>query len=155
MRRTQILLPHRVLEAMKREARRRYPNESGGVLLGYRDVGDSRLIQVLDQIGPGPRAVHKPRRFEPDAEWQAERVASAYADSGRIATYLGDWHSHPRGFATPSELDRSTAREIARYAAARAPNPLIVILHGKPGAWNIAAHRRGRWRLRPIRVTLT
>lgn len=137
---------------MRREAERCYPCESGGVLLGYIDAGHTKRIEVLKQVGPGPDARHETHRFEPDGEWQARRIAAAYEGSGRIVTYLGDWHSHPRGGRKPSDLDRSTAAKIAESPAARAPHPLILILHGGPTDWDLSAYRRGRRRLRKAKL---
>lgn len=137
---------------MEREAERRYPNETGGVLLGFADSEDDEQIQLATQVGPGPKASHEPFRFEPDSEWQRRRIAETYEQSGHIVTYLGDWHSHPRGGRTPSSLDRKTAKEIAWCAEARVPHPLILILYGEPEAWQIAAYRRQRWKLREATV---
>jgi integrative and conjugative element protein (TIGR02256 family) len=155
MKRVAVHLPMSVLEEMEREAERTYPDESGGVLLGHRDIADPNSLQVLHQVGPGPKAIHKPYRFEPDSTWQAARIASAYSKSGRIATYLGDWHSHPRGSSKPSSLDNSTANEISKFAEARALHPLMLILYGQPRSWDIAVYRRRRWRLRVGDVTVT
>jgi integrative and conjugative element protein (TIGR02256 family) len=152
MSRARICLAERVIAAMCREADRRYPRESGGVLLGWVDSNHAKRIKVIKQIGPGPKAGHETHRFEPDGEWQARRIAAAYENSGRTVTYLGDWHSHPRGGSTPSELDRSTARKIAEAPEARAPHPLILILHGRPGEWEPSGYRRGRRRLRKCRL---
>lgn len=148
MSRVRICIPERVIAAMCREADRRFPKESGGVLLGYVDPDNAKQVEVLKQIGPGPDARHETHRFEPDGEWQARRIAAAYENSGRLVTYLGDWHSHPRGGQMPSALDRSTARKIAESSEARAPHPLIVIAHGGPTAWDLTAYRRGRRKLR-------
>jgi integrative and conjugative element protein (TIGR02256 family) len=142
------------MAAMEEEAERGYPDESGGALLGYFRASDRDRIQVCEQVGPGPKAIHKRHRFEPDGDWQAERIAEGYARSGRINTYLGDWHSHPGGGGKPSALDRSTAREIAQCTEARLPHPLILIVFGGPTAWEVAAYRRGRWRLQPSRVVI-
>lgn len=152
MSQARIGVPERVVAAMRREAERSYPRESGGVLLGYIDAEDAKQIEVLKQIGPGPDARHEPHRFEPDGEWQAQLIAATYENSGRIVTYLGDWHSHPRGGRKPSGLDRSTARKIAGSPAARAPHPMIVILHGGPTEWDLSAYRRGRRRLRKAKL---
>lgn len=144
VRRARISLPASVREEMEAEADRRYPDESGSVLLGYPLADERDRIQICEQIGPGPKAIHRRHRFEPDGEWQAERIAERYAASDRIAAYLGDWHSHPGGGGRPSALDRSTARTIARCAEARAPHPLIAIVFGEPEAWEIAVYKRGR-----------
>lgn len=150
MRMARILLSERVLAEMEQEARRRAPDESGGILLGYAGRKDPSVLSVLFQIGPGPRAVHERHRFEPDGPWQERQVAAAYERSGRIATYLGDWHSHPNGPGRPSGLDRSTARKIAHATEARCPHPLMVILAGGREKWEVGAHRFGRWRLRSV-----
>lgn len=152
--RARIRLPERVLVAMRREAERHFPAESGGVLLGYIDPGDQKHVQVLKQVGPGPAALHEPHRFEPDGAWQALRIAAAYRNSGCSVRYLGDWHSHPSGSGKPSGLDRSTAAKIAAEPGAQAPHPLIVILHGSPKTWKLSGYRYGRRRLRPATVRL-
>jgi len=154
MSRVAVLLPQAELDGMVREAERAFPSETGGVLLGYRDSEDDNRIQVMFAVGPGPLAVHEPVRFQPDGKWQEEEIARLYRDSGRIATYLGDWHSHPQGSTRTSKLDRSTARRIARHRPARAPRPLLLILAGAPGTWTPAAHSLGRWRLRPAVATV-
>jgi integrative and conjugative element protein (TIGR02256 family) len=154
MSQARIRLPERVLVAMRREAERHYPAESGGVLLGYLDPEDSKHIQVLKQVGPGPKALHKSHRFEPDGAWQERRIAAAYRNSDTLVRYLGDWHSHPNGGSRPSGLDRSTAAKIASTPQAQTPHPLTVILHGRPDEWEIAAYRFGRRRLRPAKLRL-
>lgn len=142
-----VVLPQAVLAEMSREAQNRQPDESGGVLMGYADCADPSLIRVTTQIGPGPKAMHRPHRFEPDADWQRDEVARCYEQSGRIATYLGDWHSHPGGSAKPSRLDRKTARSIARSPEARLQHPLMVILAGS-NDWSPQAYQYRLWRLR-------
>jgi integrative and conjugative element protein (TIGR02256 family) len=148
--RTQIHLPNDLVGALEREAERHYPKETGGVLLGFSDAERDEQIQIALQIGPGPNATHKPFRFEPDSAWQERQIAEAYESSGRILSYLGDWHSHPGGGGTPSGIDRATAREISRFKEARLPHPLILILYGQPEEWEIAAYRRQRWKLRGV-----
>lgn len=154
MRRWRIELPQGVLDEMEAEARRRFPKESGGVLLGYRYPSRRTPIRVICQIGPGPKARHRRSRFEPDGAWQAEEIARAYEQSGRTLDYLGDWHSHPEGGGRPSGLDRSTARAIADCKAARASHPLFLILHGGQAKWSIAPYRYQRRRLGRARLDL-
>jgi integrative and conjugative element protein (TIGR02256 family) len=152
MRRKRLEMPVTILREMEAEARRRFPAESGGVLLGYRYPSRREPIRVVSQIGPGPKAVHRRNRFEPDGAWQDAEITRAYETSGRTLAYLGDWHSHPRGSGRPSALDRSTARAIAACAAARAPQPLLLILHGGPHEWSLAPHLYRRRRLSRARL---
>ncbi len=139
---------------MKAEAGRSYPRETGGALLGYKAAEEESVIQVMAQTGPGINAKHKSHRFEPDGEWQQRRIAKAYRDSGRITTYLGDWHSHPGGTSAPSWTDRATSSKIARSAEGRSSDPLTVILFGEPEEWELVGYRRMRWRLKSIELTV-
>lgn len=123
-----LWLPDGVIRRLRDEADRTEPLETGGVLIGYGH--DDEEVVVADMIGPGPGAIHRRTRFEPDSGWQRKQIAEAYERSGRIHTYLGDWHSHPVGSARPSRRDERTARRIARHRAARARKPVMLILSG-------------------------
>jgi integrative and conjugative element protein (TIGR02256 family) len=145
--RSTVWIPPRVGSELEGEADRCRPLETGGVLLGFEDADDDRQIQVVDAVGPGPGGTHRRDRFEPDAAWQRDRIAAIYRDSGRVVTYLGDWHSHPLGSGRPSRLDRKTAARIARCAEARVPQPVILILSGGEESWMLHAYRYIRRRL--------
>lgn len=127
------------------EARDHPHAETGGVLLGYESPdGD---VVIAEALGPGPRAIRTSTTFNPDSEWQQALVAERYAASGRIHTYLGDWHTHPEGVAWPSRVDRRTLRRIARDSAARAPRAIMAILapdaDGILAVWQHSGHWRG------------
>jgi integrative and conjugative element protein (TIGR02256 family) len=109
------------------EAADRAPLETGGMLVGYR--GDDRPdLVVTAATGPGPRARHRRYTFAPDGRWQQRLLAAMYEESGRVTTYLGDWHSHPGGQPLPSARDQKTARKVSRRPGARAPHPITLIL---------------------------
>jgi integrative and conjugative element protein (TIGR02256 family) len=119
------------------EARRWRVRETGGALLGWRGPEGPFVTRVL---GPGPKAHHGWSSFEPDGEWQNAEGAHIYRATDRQVTYLGDWHTHPRGGHKPSSQDRKTARMIAGDEAFRAPTPLYAIAHR-------SRRLRGDWRL--------
>jgi integrative and conjugative element protein (TIGR02256 family) len=132
---SRLWLPASVLESMRAEADRSAPNETGGLLVGYWS-GDTAV--VVSTIGPGPRAKHRRTWFEPDGEWQNAELARVYEVSGRVHTYVGDWHSHPGARAEMSETDRATMFAIAADADARAPRAITVILGGA-SPWDVRA----------------
>lgn len=101
---------------------------------------------VADVIGPGPAAHHGATCFRPDAEWQTGEVARRYQKSGRLHTYLGDWHTHPHGSGFPSRRDRRTMAVVAHTPAARAPHPLLLIVEGTPDGPLMVWRRLGCWR---------
>jgi integrative and conjugative element protein (TIGR02256 family) len=129
-----------VLREMVAEARRHAPLETGGMLLGYEGVDPVEAV-VTTLIGPGPTAEHAFDSFVPDAHWQQAELEIVYAESGRVTTYLGDWHSHPDGGPSPGRKDRRTARRVARSGDARAPHPLTIITASNEEDWLFAAYR--------------
>ena len=54
--------------------------------------------------------------------------------------YLGEWHFHPRGSPTPSGNDRRAMAKIALDDVYRCPEPILVILGGRPKSdWSLSA----------------
>lgn len=102
--------------------------ETGGALLGWRDGPDAVVARGL---GPGPRAQHGFRSFEPDAAWQVEQGRRIYRESNRTIAYIGDWHSHPIGALVPSAQDREAVETIATDPGFRAPQPLSAVVAGR------------------------
>lgn len=147
-----VHLSNRLCEELVSEADEFAPRETGGILLGR--AAERAGIVVTELVGAGPGAKRTEERFVPDGPWQRVRVAERYEASGHSLEYLGDWHSHPAGDG-PSELDRSTARNIASTDAARCAHPLFVIVTQVRGHWEIRAYRFGRRRFRRLAVLVT
>lgn len=132
-----IWIASQALSEMEAEGKRCFPLETGGVLVGYRAMGSQVITAV---IGPGPRAVHTRSSFEADHEYQCDLLDTHFENSGRVAVYLGDWHTHPGATPSMSATDRLTIRAIAAHAPARCPDPLMVIGGGGPSVWHWMAH---------------
>jgi integrative and conjugative element protein (TIGR02256 family) len=111
------------------------PLETGGALVGYW-LSDASTAVVSDIVGPGPVAVHLEKQFVPDHCYQEKSIAAMYESSGRVVTYLGDWHTHPNGGKYLSDQDCTTLRRIAKYAGARARHPMMALLAGGP-VWEL------------------
>ncbi len=114
---------------MAEELKFGYPNETGGILLGY-FTSDGIDAVVIKVIGPGPNAKHHPYAFWPDGDYHQEQIEIEYERSQREHTYLGDWHVHLNGGDSLSPVDKRTLKKIAKEPMARAPNPLMGILTG-------------------------
>jgi integrative and conjugative element protein (TIGR02256 family) len=123
-----------LVEGLLDEATQKFPKETGGILMGYR----FNLVEffITDMIGPGPKARHTRWAFEPDYEFQRERVASLYEASGRSHSYLGDWHTHPGGTSHLSALDLAALRNISASEEARCCSPLMLLIVGGPN-WRL------------------
>lgn len=52
-----------------------------------------------------------------------------WKSSGGTQTYIGDWHTHPMGGATPSGMDRNSWQSAAR----RGEYPLLFVVVSPEG----------------------
>lgn len=149
VRATRIFCSDELLAELEGEALSWAPFETGRMLLGFRR--EAALV-VTRTIPAGPNAIRERSRFVPDGEWQQRRLEEAYVASGRLDTYLGDWHTHPDGTPSPSRLDRRTYARVAKEPNSRTTEPVVLITglnenDAHVGAWIV----RGR-RLRPIEL---
>ena len=125
------------------EADRIFPRETGGVLIGYWSASRDE-VAICRASGPGSGAIHMEHVFIPDSEYQESEIARIYEESGRVHTYLGDWHTHPREAVYLSPKDELALRRIAGFSEARAPMPIMAVLGGGEPEWFI-----GAWRYAP------
>lgn len=121
-------LQRAVLDRLLADAYQWAPQETGGLLLGYRH--GPREIVITDAVAAGPDAEHRQDGFTPDGDWQRAELARRYQEAGRRLQYLGDWHTHPGGSTILSRTDRRTLTAIARHRAARCPQPVMGVLAG-------------------------
>lgn len=147
-----LWLPAVAIETMSAEAELWSPMETGGALMGYES--EDGLV-VTDLVGPGPGAARTPSSFTPDGSFQLAEIGRIYASSGRITTYIGDWHSHPNASPVYSVTDRAALREVADAPASRCDRPLMVILGTAPD-WEAIAwrYRPGFWRTEVEAMTI-
>lgn len=82
-----------------------FPNETGGVLLGYYDFNVKAVVVVAGLPAPSDSKA-SPGSFERGIAGLADAVKDAAARTAGIVGYIGEWHSHPPGHsASPSRHD--------------------------------------------------
>ena len=82
-----------------------FPNETGGVLLGYYDFNVGAVVVVAGLPAPQDSKA-SPSSFERGIAGLAEAVNEASRRTAGIVNYIGEWHSHPPGHsASPSKDD--------------------------------------------------
>ncbi len=101
----ELRIPAALRARIEESARREYPREACGFLLGRRDAGRVDVVEVhyarnVAAAGPSNRFLADPRDH-----LSAEEDALA-----RGLEVVGVWHSHPDEPARPSELDRAGAQ---------------------------------------------
>ncbi|MGH7470920.1 MAG: ThiF family adenylyltransferase [Longimicrobiales bacterium] len=93
-------------EQQLRDLRRQgFPNETGGVLLGYYDFNIGAVVVVAGLPAP-PDSKVSSGSFERGIAGLVEAVKDASKRTAGIVGYIGEWHSHPPGHsALPSRAD--------------------------------------------------
>jgi hypothetical protein len=90
------------LRALRQQA---FPDETGGVLLGYYDLNIKAVVVVAGLPAP-PDSEASPGSFERGIAGLGEAVQDAGERTAGMVGYIGEWHSHPAGHsASPSRHD--------------------------------------------------
>lgn len=126
-------------ETIASETAKRLPLETGGILLGYREVDNVVVTHALVVDGGGAT---RDRYFRDDVRAN-KRLAEFLADRAEDDPigYVGEWHSHPAP-SGPSTIDRNAMRAAAK--AAGGPVALLVFTPGHTGAYFGLIARRQR-----------
>jgi integrative and conjugative element protein (TIGR02256 family) len=93
------------IEQQLRELRTQgFPNETGGVLLGYYDFNIGAVVVVAGLPAP-PDSKSNRDSFVRGIAGLAETVSEASRRTAGIVGYIGEWHSHPPGHTSSPSRD--------------------------------------------------
>ena len=102
--------------------------EAGGILLGC--VRGPHL-QIIDATTPSPRDRRSRFSFERDDFHHHAIAMRRWQESDGIIRYVGEWHTHPEDYPSPSSID---LREWRGLAASRIDGrPLLALIVGRKG----------------------
>jgi integrative and conjugative element protein (TIGR02256 family) len=121
-------LPGAIIEAMLERCSRSYPMETGGILIGhYSD--DSRFAHITDLVPAPSDSISKRFSFQRGIRGIQKFLNQMWP---RRRYYLGEWHFHPDGSASPSDTDENQMRSIAYSGSYHCPEPVLMIIGGNP-----------------------
>jgi len=83
------------LHAMREE---HLPNETGGILVGYYDL-TLKTVVIVDALPAPTDSKSSTHSFERGVNDVAESLAGISKRTAGIVSYVGEWHSHPKGVA--------------------------------------------------------
>lgn len=112
-----------VLKKIKKETKFHYPNEFGGVFVGYKSDENYIITNILipDEYRNGKAIfVRHPGTLN-------VRLSEIHNKTKGKIEYLGEWHSHPDGPTKPSSTDIKAMKEIAKDKNISIDNPLLMI----------------------------
>ncbi|MCB2189756.1 MAG: ThiF family adenylyltransferase [Deltaproteobacteria bacterium] len=85
--------------------RKKLPSETGGAILGVVDIPAKR-IEVMVAFPPPPDSEERPDRFLRGTDGLKVLVTKSMERTLDHIRYVGEWHSHPKGYSTlPSRID--------------------------------------------------
>jgi integrative and conjugative element protein (TIGR02256 family) len=112
-----------VLRAIEEETKHHYPNEFGGVFIGYKSNKDFVITNILipDEYKNGRTIfVRHPGTLN-------QRLCEIHKITNGKTQYLGEWHSHPDGPTNPSSIDINAMKDIAKDKNIKIDKPLLMI----------------------------
>ena len=111
-------------EQILRDIAAHYPNETGGMLLGYVN-GNHRVVTAL--IDAGPNAEHGSYRMLPDNVYQQVKLLEHFENTNGRESFLGEWHSHPESAPMMSRTDRWTLHRVTTQGKHLPALPVMMI----------------------------
>ncbi|MDQ2759167.1 MAG: Mov34/MPN/PAD-1 family protein [Actinomycetota bacterium] len=139
-------MDRRIRAVIEHEAIERRLHETGGSLFGW-EVDEHVFVACAS--GPGPGAKHRPRSFAPAPSAVAEVMERVRDVSHGRYGYVGSWHTHPCGAASPSGTDTGTAEAMAEQTDLMLPRPLLLILSTTGTARRVRLGELCAWRWQP------
>ena len=102
--------------------------EAGGILLGC--VRGPHL-QIIEATTPSPKDRRSRFSFERDDFHHHSTAMKRWEESNGNIRYIGEWHTHPEDYPSPSSID---LREWRVLAASRIDGrPLLALIVGRKG----------------------
>lgn len=120
-----IFIEQRLIDKLVRYGRNHYPNEFGGVLVGYYS-NDKRTVNIIESILPTDFKSTR-TSFERGVEG-LEEALEGYYDQDRPLIYVGEWHTHPDNSPIPSATDISAINTIINNKNTSIANPVLLII---------------------------
>jgi integrative and conjugative element protein (TIGR02256 family) len=103
--------------------------EAGGILIGsYRGPH----IQIIACTEPLKRDRRARYLFDRRDAGHQRMAMQHWQRSGRTVTFVGEWHTHPERYPSPSALDRRTWQKVSGRNAA---GNTVFIIRGYDGWW--------------------
>src|SRR5690606_10700004 len=82
----------------------RLPNETGGVLIGHRDM-HRRILYIVDALAAPPDSGERPIFFQRGSQGLRAEIEDIGSKTAEALVYVGEWHSHPDGHGLDPSAD--------------------------------------------------
>lgn len=117
-----VLIPRQILTDLCARAIPSQPtNETGGILLGFRKALG---LQITNTTYAQCRDFASPSLFKRSKHGHSEIAAELWTRSRGTIDWVGEWHTHPNGIASPSHIDVRSWR----FLVSQVDKPMVFII---------------------------
>ncbi len=123
-----LRISENVIVEMQKYRQAHLPNETGGVLVGGIDVSRN-IIYVSKALSSPPDSIEWPNSYIRGVRGLKEEINIIHKTSGNELSYIGEWHSHPKGYGSnPSSTDLAAHRILAEQMRVDGMPSLMLII---------------------------
>ena len=125
---TCLIIPEHIIKMLNRFCQTSsWDNESGGILLGKKELNKSRyIISAISKPSEKDKATRT--SFVRSKETGQEIINEYWKHSKGVVNYLGEWHTHPEKRPIPSTTDRQLLATILKDGSSVFPELFMVIV---------------------------
>lgn len=126
-----------LMDKVARERAAKLPSETGGVLIGARDM-KHRIVYVVESLPSPPDSTEWPTVYIRGKQGLKRRIEEIRRATGDHLGYVGEWHSHPRGHTpSPSSDDRRAFQWLSDILASEGLPATMLIVGEGDSAWHV------------------
>ncbi len=132
-----IRIPARIIQQITDWCENNPSRETGGLLV-RRYTEELRTAVVTEALPTPVDSQFGPTWFVRGIRGLNAKLQRRWK-SGR-GYYLGEWHYHPTGDATPSRVDNAQMRSISASKQYACPEPILLIVGGTSSAFEVRSY---------------
>lgn len=122
----EFLIPLSYFEKISKKTVSCYPKETGGVFVGFydKDYHSAKVTKLLFNKNDKGSVT----RFFREGNNPTKLLAKIWRKSKGKEYYIGEWHSHPKSYPFPSNIDTDRMVDMAKTQEEQCRTPILCIL---------------------------
>lgn len=141
---TLVILPTTLINELEKQKQLNPRDmESGGIIIGKRRSSNMEVVAITT---PQLKDKRSRCRFDRKEFGHATILGQYWNQSNGEDNYLGEWHTHPEDFPTPSPTDLSTWKAMSSEHGI----PLLAVIIGRVKNYYTIVSRSQFYRLKEI-----
>lgn len=121
-----------LLEKLGTFRKDRFPNETGGVLLGSFDLA-RKIVYIVDALPSPPDSEEWPTLYIRGRKGLRHAVGVVQEKTHGMLEYIGEWHSHPSGVRVAASCDDANVFSWLTELMQADGLPAVMMIVGDPG----------------------